>query len=380
MNTFARMVRSSIRLMIKFLHKLSLISNNNLQQRMIFFTFQNRYFGNAITVEKLKQIVIVSDIHHASAEEKALGLSENRAIRKPLAKWAARSFRYFIWLRNPLSHNYLIDDFLRACGSPDWVIANGDYSNDSAFTGVSDPVTFRSVQECFGRFRSCFGSRFIPNYGDHELGKMSLFGGVGGLRLASWHATIDKLGMVPFWETRIGRIRLAGMVSSLIALPVYEPETTANERSAWHDIRTIHLENIGAFFRSLKPDEKAILFCHDPTALPFLLQLPDVQSRTAQIEQTFIGHLHSELILWKSRLLAGMPEIRFLGNAVRRMSAALRKARCWSEFKVRLCPSLAGIQLLKDGGYYRLHIDPEGRIPIRYERCRLKWRDPIIGN
>lgn len=325
-------------------------------------------------MERLKQIVVVSDIHHASAEEIALGLSENKVIRKSLARWAARSFRYFVWLRNPLSHNYLLNDFLQQCGNPDWVIANGDYSCDSSFTGVSDPVTLRSVSECFGRFRTRLGSRFIPNYGDHELGKMSLFGGVGGMRVASWRLAQEQLGMRPFWDISIGRHRLVGVVSSVIALPVYQPETRIEERSQWHDIRKTHLEQISACFQSLEPDERVILFCHDPTALPFLLQEPGIQSKIGQVEQTFIGHLHSELFLWKSRMLAGMPEIGFLGNSVRRMSAALRNARCWSQFKVRLCPSLSGIQLLKDGGYYRLQIDPEGQIPIRYDRCRLKWR------
>jgi hypothetical protein len=208
---------------------------------------------------------------------------------------------------------------------------------------------------------------------------MSLFGGVGGMRLASWHDSINKLGMKPFWEIGIGKIRLVGVVSSVIALPIYISETCPGERKEWEQLRRDHLEQINLFFNSLKPNEKIILFCHDPTALPFLLEQPAIQTKISQIEQTFIGHLHSELFLWKSRLLAGMPEIRFLGNGIRRMSAALRQAQCWSQFKVRLCPSLAGIQLLKDGGYYRLHIDPEGQSPIRYERFRLKWRKVSPG-
>jgi hypothetical protein len=80
-----------------------------------------------------------------------------------------------------------------------------------------------------------------------------------------------------------------------------------------------------------------------------------------QIEQTLIGHLHSRLILWNSRRLAGMPTIRFLGHTARRMTAALHEARCWEPFNVRLCPSLAGIELLKDGGYYTAEFDADAR-------------------
>jgi hypothetical protein len=85
-----------------------------------------------------------------------------------------------------------------------------------------------------------------------------------------------------------------------------------------------------------------------------------------QVEQTIIGHLHSELILWKSRLLAGMPTIGFLGHTVKRMTTALNEARLWRPFHVRLCPALAGIELLKDGGYLTAELDPEARQPARF--------------
>jgi hypothetical protein len=106
-----------------------------------------------------------------------------------------------------------------------------------------------------------------------------------------------------------------------------------------------------------------LLFCHDPTALPFLWREEAVRNRLPQLEQTIIGHLHSNLVLWKSRLLAGMPRIGFLGHAAKRMSAALREARHWEPFKVRLCPALAGIELLKDGGYLTGELDPGRHSP-----------------
>jgi hypothetical protein len=103
------------------------------------------------------------------------------------------------------------------------------------------------------------------------------------------------------------------------------------------------------------------LFCHDPTALPFLWREEAVRAKVGQIEQTIIGHLHSNLVLWKSRILAGMPRVGFLGHTARRLSTALNDAKLWRPFNVRLCPALAGIQLLNDGGYYTVALDPEAQ-------------------
>jgi hypothetical protein len=114
-----------------------------------------------------------------------------------------------------------------------------------------------------------------------------------------------------------------------------------------------------------------LLFCHDPTALPFLWREEAVRRRLPQIEQTIVGHLHSNLILWKARLLAGMPSIRFLGHSVKRMSMALREARYWKPFRVRLCPALAGIELLKDGGFLTAELDADAHCPARFQFHRL---------
>jgi hypothetical protein len=48
------------------------------------------------------------------------------------------------------------------------------------------------------------------------------------------------------------------------------------------------------------------------------------------------------------------------------MTSALKDARKWRHFKVRLCPSLAGIELLKDGGYYSAELDPDGKAPALF--------------
>ena len=99
-----------------------------------------------------------------------------------------------------------------------------------------------------------------------------------------------------------------------------------------------------------------------------------MREKLSQIERTIIGHLHSNLILFKSRVLCGMPVINFLGHTPRRLSSALRQARGWRPFNVLLCPALPGIQLFKDAGYYTIELDPEARAPAKFQRHRLNWK------
>jgi hypothetical protein len=186
------------------------------------------------------------------------------------------------------------------------------------------------------------------------------------MRLASWRRAIDETGLRPFWQFNIGNYVLLGLVSSLIALPVFEPDCLPKERAEWNRLREEHFCRIRNAFTALDSKQRVLLFCHDPTALPFLWQDETIRARLPQIEQTIIGHLHSKLIWWKSRLLAGMPHITFLGHTAKRLSAALRQARHWRPFHVRLCPALAGIQLLNDGGFLTAELDPEIVRPARF--------------
>lgn len=200
---------------------------------------------------------------------------------------------------------------------------------------------------------------------------MSMFGARGGMRLASWRRAREDLGLCPFWQLTIGRYVVLGVASSLVALPVFKSDVQAGELGEWERLRATHLAEVNEAFRMLASDQRVLLFCHDPTALPFLGELPAVREKLSQIEQTIIGHLHSNLIFWKSQWLAGMPRITFLGHTAKRLSTALSRARFWKPFRVRLCPSLAGIELLKDGGYLTAELDPEARRPVRIYRHRL---------
>jgi hypothetical protein len=310
------------------------------------------------------KLTIVSDIHYASAAEQARGDDyEITRIPNPFLRVAIRGYRHFIWLRRPLRQNHLLDRFLDQCGPSDYVIANGDYGVDTNYVGVSDDAALQSARECLGKLREKFGARLRLVYGDHELGKVSFVGGHGGMRLASWSRACEELGLEPFWQLALGNYILIGVVSSLVALPIFEPDTLPAEGAEWARLRAEHLAQIRETFAGLKSGQRILLFCHDPSALPFLGNEPAVRDRLPQIEQTIIGHLHSNLFLWKSRWLAGMPQIHFLGHTARRLSGALRQARDWKPFNVRLCPALSGIQLRNDGGFLSMELDSEARQP-----------------
>ena len=311
-------------------------------------------------------VAILSDLHYAGAAERARGEDyEFRIIANPLLRAVARVYRHVIWLRHPLDQAPQLDRFLAEVGPVNYVVAIGDYSCDSGFVGVSDPAAGQSAQECLGKLRVKFGDRTRFNIGDHELGKQALFGS-GEMRLASWRTATETLGLSPFWQLAIGRYTLMGMTSSLLALPVCQPDALPEEWPEWLRLREAHLAEIHAAFDALPPNQRVILFCHDPTALPFLWREEFVRRRLPQIEQTIIGHLHTQLILWKSRILSGIPPIRFLGHSVNRMTSALHEAHHWWPFHVRLCPALSGIELLNDGGYYTMQIDPTASRPTRF--------------
>jgi Calcineurin-like phosphoesterase len=314
------------------------------------------------------RIAILSDIHYAGAAEQARGDGyEFHAIANPLLRLGVRGYRRFIWMRQPLEQGCLLDQFLDRVGSPDLVVANGDYSCNSAFVGVSDAAACASAQECLEKLRRRFAPNFRATFGDHELGKVSFFGMQGGMRLASWDRAQRELDLQPLWQTELGRYVLIGLTSSLVALPVFEADTLPAELPEWNRLREQHLADIRKVFAALQADRRVLLFCHDPTALPFLWRDETVRGKLPQVEATIIGHLHSKLVFWKSRLLAGMPPVRFLGHTAKRLSTALSDARHWRPFQVKLCPALAGIELLKDGGYLTAELDGDARQPARFQ-------------
>jgi hypothetical protein len=315
-------------------------------------------------------VAILSDIHYAGAAERARGDDyEYRDLKNPFLRFFVSNYRHFIWLRHPLQHGHLLDRFINGVESPDLVIANGDYSCDTGFVGLSDAAACESARECLTKLRDRFAPNFHASIGDHELGKASFVGAHGGMRLASWQRCLD-LVLEPFWRIERCGYAIIGVTSSLLALPVFEPDTLPAELDQWRKLREEHLAEIRSGFAAIKRGQRIILFCHDPTALPFLWHDENIRLKIPQVEHTIIGHLHTPLVLWKSRVLAGMPPIRSLGHTTKRLTTALSEARTWRHFRVRLCPALAGTQLLKDGGYLTMELneDPEQPAKIQFHR------------
>ena len=322
---------------------------------------------------RMTRIAILSDIHYAGPAERARGMDyEYRDLASPLQRILCRWYRHFIWLRSPLEHNDLLDHFMTRVDQPDHVFALGDYTCDTAFVGVSDDGALESATECLQKLRRRFGDRLHALVGDHELGKFPLFGRRGGLRFESWRRVRKALGLSPLWRVDIDRYACLGITSSLVTLPALSDEMLEEERADWETARQRHLQEIRDGFRAVSGAQRIVLFCHDPTALPYLWQEPVVRSCVDRIECTWVGHLHSPVILWKSRRLSGMPTIPFLGHTARRLSKALGQARDWKPFNVRLCPSLAGIELLKDGGFLTAEVAEDSTQPWTWVRHRIR--------
>src|SRR5690242_1173129 len=238
------------------------------------------------------RVAILSDIHHAGPAEQARGENyEFRSVAHPFLRLLVRVYRHTVWMRHPLEQGRQLDRFLAEVGPVDYVVANGDYSCDSGFIGVSDPAALQSAQECLGKLRARFGDRVrftigdhelgkptlfgslgemrlaswhcavqqLARFGDrvrftirdHELGKPTLFGSLGEMRLASWHCAVQQLGLPRFWQLAVGRYLLLGVSSSLVALPATQPETQPDEWPEWQRLREAHLAEIRAAFDAL---------------------------------------------------------------------------------------------------------------------------------
>jgi len=321
------------------------------------------------------RVTVFSDIHFAGPEERQRHGFEIRAIGNPALRLMAHVWRDWFWLRDPLGAHDCLGRLIAASPDPELLVANGDFTVDTAFVGVSDDAALASASEALSTLRTAYGSRLLATIGDHELGKTSLFGGAGGLRLESWRRCADRLGLEAVWRRDLGPWSLIGIASTPVAFPVFEPESPPEERPAWQAIRKDLLDRLEQSLDDLGPDRRWLLFVHDPSALPFLRQVPAVTRRLPQLALTVVGHLHTPAIFGLAERLAGMPRIGFLGTTVRRNSTALREARVWKEFRTVLCPSPTGIQLLKDGGWLELQLDPEGRNPVQIRRRRLPWRE-----
>lgn len=319
-----------------------------------------------------KKILVLSDIHYACESERGRGSTESKVISNPVLRILVWLFRRFLWVGAPMSQNHFLDHILDETTTDpkldlELVVANGDFTSDTRFIGVVDDAAFESAQIALTRLRTTFGSRFQPVFGDHEIGKMSLFGGKGGPKIKSFKRTKDELNIPPCWSREIGNYTFLGVTSTVLAQPVYEAEMEPEEINEWGEIRKQHIAEIDQVISKLERNQRLIIFCHDPSALNFLINDTCLHNKLNQVESTIIGHLHSPLILSAARMLAGMPTIHCLGNSIRRMSQALHEARHWERLNLRICPSINGIRLMRDGGYYIISLDPTAKSPAEFE-------------
>lgn len=321
------------------------------------------------------KLLVVSDLHWSGPGERQRRETSSEAPINPILRTVEQVWRESIWLRDPFAHNDKLNRIIALNPSADWVIANGDYTVDSAFVGLSDEAACESAELCLQTLRTAYGERVLAVVGDHEIGKFSLFGGRGGPRLESWKRIASRLQLEGVWRQDFGRYAVIGVPSSLVSLPVFELELIPAERPLWEAERRRLLEQISRLFASVESGQRLLLFCHDPTALPFLYELPEVARAVNRggLEATVIGHLHSPFIFGLARRLAGVPRISWAGSTVRRHTAALSQAGLWRRFGLVFCPAPTGIELFKDGGWLTADLDPEGKVPIRWTRHRLDW-------
>ncbi|MCK7496400.1 MAG: hypothetical protein MZW92_39955 [Comamonadaceae bacterium] len=177
----------------------------------------------------------------------------------------------------------------------------------------------------------------------------------------------------PFWRLDLGHYVLFNCVSTLIALPVFDHDILPDEREAWAKLREQHFAEVRRAFASLQPHQRVIFFCHDPTALPFLARDEAIRPKLPQIERTIIRASPLEPAIARlSKLLSGLPVIRCCGHSICRMSTAVNQARQWKPFRVKLCPSLAGIELFNDGGFLTMELDAGASDPARIQFHALR--------
>lgn len=318
-------------------------------------------------------LLVVSDLHFAGPQEQARRGHEARVMPNALARGFAYLWRHHCWLRDPFAHNDKLGRIIAANPAPDLVVANGDFTIDSAYVGVSDDAALESAGLALAELRAAYGDRLLATIGDHDLGKKSLFGGAGGPRWASLRRCEQELGLRQFWRRDVGECVLLGVASTPLAWPVFEREGLPEEITAWRTAHESLRATVAAEFDRVTDAARIILFVHDPTALQFLWELAAVRRRRHQIVRTLIGHLHTPAILRAARVLAGMPRLECFGVTARRLSTALNGAHCWRNFNLTLCPSPTGCQLLKDGGWLTLRLPVVSTDAPEVVRHGLRW-------
>lgn len=326
------------------------------------------------------RLAVISDIHVLGPAELALANasyedlgSEPHALKR---RWRRGLYR----VRRRLWNGHLEwrhTAFLRALDEvdafrPEWVIANGDYGGDFGGVGLSHTATFDSAALVIDQIRRRFPDRSRFVFGDHDLGKYSTVLREGGIRLSSLEAGEQHLGIPSFWHEVDEGYHLIGVNSSLFTLDLFLPEALAEEVPEWQRRRTTHIEQVTGAFEALPSGVRVILFCHDPSALTALAQIPSVRARLGQVALTVIGHLHSPSLLAFARYGSRLSKWKPRYPVARIVASGLEGVRTWALFNPVVCPSTFGTGHHVAGGLLLLEGGAGGRIDVR--RLRVHRR------
>ena len=326
------------------------------------------------------RLAVISDIHLVGPAELALANDSYGQLRTHPDRLtrAWRSGLYRVRRRFWNGHlRWRHTAFLQALDElsdrkPDWVIANGDYGGDLGGVGLSHGATLDSARIVVDAIRACFPERSRFVFGDHDLGKYSTVLREGGIRLHSLEVGERQLQIPSFWHETVGAFHLIGLNSSLFTLDLFLPEALAHEVPEWQRRRVEHIEQVTHAFQSLPPRARVILFCHDPSALTALAQLPVVQRHLPQIELTVIGHLHSPTLLRVARYAARVSRLKPRYPVARIVASGLAGARHWNQFHPVVCPSTFGTGHHVAGGLLLVQSDPSGRLVARRVRVHRR--------
>jgi hypothetical protein len=211
-------------------------------------------------------------------------------------------------------------------------------------------------------------TRFI--FGDHELGKYDTNTRKGGIRIESLYRGEQQLGIRSFWNEEMDGFRLIGINSSLFTLDLFLPEALEEEIPAWREHRERHMNEVIQAFEKLEPTARVLLFCHDPSALSVVAELPEVKARIGRIERTVLGHLHAPALLKLAQLLPHVPRWNPKYPVARIVAKGLRGVKSWAAFNPIVCPSTFGAGHHLTGGI--LFLEASGNGPLITKRHRVR--------
>lgn len=326
------------------------------------------------------RLAVISDIHVLGPVEMARANESYVELAQQGHAWRRRWRRGLYRVRRRLWNGHLEwrhTAFLRALDEveefePEWIIANGDYGGDYGGIGLSDEATFDSAALVVKVIRDRFPrqSRFI--FGDHDLGKFSTVLREGGIRLGSLEVGEQKLGIPSFWHEVDEDVHLIGVNSSLFTLDLFLPEALADEVPEWKRRRDEHIALVARALEGLPSSGRVVLFCHDPSALTALSQIPIVRRRMRQIELTVIGHLHSPTLLRLARYASRLSRLKLRYPVARIVAHGLEGARSWDLFHPVVCPSTFGTGHHLAGGLLFIEKDADGRLVARRQRVHRR--------